>query len=969
MSDARSNTPIFRFIRPKKVKTDSITLRPFFILFLAFVFLFNSLGGGLFLGELWAAKISAGLPSVGPDRIGGPTPLKELNAGTFTLPQELGYVQESAQVPNSVRTVLHIQDAHCNYAAQKSISEILNYLTKEYGAYAVNCEGGAKDYDLSPFTIIPEKDVREKTSDFFVKEGIVNAAEFFAVNNPEKVKLWGVEDPDLYIKNLKVYRDSLAHKEEVDRFLKSLSYVLDNLKRQIYSSDALEFDNYYTRFKDNKISFKEYMAYLITISKRQMVNIKSFPNIYILSQVLEQEEKINFRRANSEKDEVVDKLKKILSRNELEELITKVAQMKTEHISQSDFYAYLVKKSKSIKLDLDEYPELQKYVIYISLYGAVDRTKITQELDSLEDRISETLYENDTQRELSILSKNLILTKNIFNISLTRDDYKYYEEHKDTFAAANYINFINAKAPLYKIKATLDDNITRLDVYRESMENFYECSLERDRAFVKNIKFTDHDRPTSIIITGGFHTENLRELFKKEKVSYISIMPKFKNEPGYESPYLKRLAGQRTALENVIDTAIPAVLNLQVVNVLNPELVSRVEGATYVKRICVIAEVVADMARMYKKVAVTIKDLGMPAEKRQEDKVILFTEGGGGTITHAGTWNASSAEANEAIAQSNRQIELIVPSLEFKEILPQAQPSTKNPSAVKGSPPLGMVISEQPKSFAENVPVQVETVSKLDVPLEAREMYASAQGIVPQVAKAMRRGSPTYLISPVASIEDIAPTTSNNRRAEQILGKEDHQIHAKSYLAQGEWPDALKELLRKTLPDFEKDLSNPTTRMAIRFMPDKEGKILKDIKDMIKNHFQAIDSEKYNDTVIEQIFEKQIHFIPISMQDVKHLNASIDLFTDIGMMEIDRYIKGDYPGEELPPELRDRFLALLKISISNFDDLIKLVKTEQDIRGILDAIFKINILLKIKPVDWSSVDQWRKAQDAVLKSL
>jgi hypothetical protein len=54
---------------------------------------------------------------------------------------------------------------------------------------------------------------------------------------------------------------------------------------------------------------------------------------------------------------------------------------------------------------------------------------------------------------------------------------------------------------------------------------FYECSLERDKAFVKNIRFTDHTRPSSIIITGGFHTENLRELFKGEKVSYISIMP------------------------------------------------------------------------------------------------------------------------------------------------------------------------------------------------------------------------------------------------------------------------------------------------------------------------------------------------------------------------------------------------------------------------------------------------------------
>ena len=86
-------------------------------------------------------------------------------------------------------------------------------------------------------------------------------------------------------------------------------------------------------------------------------------------------------------------------------------------------------------------------------------------------------------------------------------------------------------------------------------------------------------------------------------------------------------------------------------------------------------------------------------------------------------------------------------------------------------------------------------------------------------------------------------------------------------------------------------------------------------------------------------------------------------------MELDRYMRGDYPGEELPPELRDRFLALLKLSITNFDDLIKLVKTEEDIQGILNAIFKIGILLRIRPVDWKSVDEWKNAQNQLLQSV
>ena len=675
MFDARSDTQMFGFVRPKRVNNIRFTLRSFFVL-LALLFSCNTLGGDMLVGEAWAARSSSGLTSVGFDSAGSPSPLKSLSAANFTLPQELGYIQESVEVPNSGKIVIHIQDAHCNYAAQKSIAEILSYLTTEYGIYAVNCEGGAEGYDLSPFTVIPEKDIREKTADYFVKEGVVSAAEYYAVNNPQKVKLWGVEDPDLYLKNLKVYRDSLGHKAEVDKYIKSIGYILDNLKRHIYSNELLEFDRYYTGYKENKITFKEYMLYLINIARCRMVDIKSFSNIYLLSQTLGEEDRINFKRANNEKDEVVDKLKKSLSRNELEELMVMVGKLKTERISQTDFYAYLVKKTKSVKLGISGYSELQKYIIYISLYGAIDRTKVTKEIDTLEDRIKTSLYENDTQRELGVLSKNLAITKNIFNISLTRGDYIYYKEHRETFAVANYVSFIDKKAPLYKISAALDKNIGSLDEYRDNMDQFYECSLERDKAFIKNIKFTDHDRPNSIIITGGFHTENLRELFKNESVSYISIMPKFKIEKGYESPYMKRLAGQRTALENVVDTAIPAILNLQVVEILT-KLGLIVEGKENIKNFQFAVRIVEGINRVLKgaeKVVLRIssKNLKSPGRKMEDDKIVLITKGPGGTIGLQDFGKASNLTAAKAAAVAGVEIIEVSTAPHFEIKLPSS---------------------------------------------------------------------------------------------------------------------------------------------------------------------------------------------------------------------------------------------------------------------------------------------------------
>jgi len=48
---------------------------------------------------------------------------------------------------------------------------------------------------------------------------------------------------------------------------------------------------------------------------------------------------------------------------------------------------------------------------------------------------------------------------------------------------------------------------------------------------------------------------------------------------------------------------------------------------------------------------------------------------------------------------------------------------------------------------------------------------------------------------------------------------------------------------------------------------------------------------------------------------------------------------------------------------------MKLVKTEEDIGGILKAIFRCSVVLRIKPINWESINDWKQANDQILKSL
>ncbi|MFA6636972.1 MAG: hypothetical protein WCV56_07745, partial [Candidatus Omnitrophota bacterium] len=467
--------------------------------------------------------------------------VKEIDPDTFVLPEHLGRVEYRYRTGHAGRTVIHIQDAHCNYDCQRKISEIIGYVKNEYGVETVNLEGGGGDYDLSVFTGIEDKDIRSRVADYFVKEGIVNGAEEFAINNPGKISLWGIEDTGLYIDNLNAYRTTLEFKPEADRYIDTLEQALNDIKLRIYSKGLLELDSMYSDYKDGALELRDYLSYLLEIGRKNAIYVKDLSNLYLLGQTLSQEEKIDFRKADREREFLIEELRNRLSKNAWESLVLKTVEFSSHGVPEKDFYAYLAEKSALVNVDLKAFPDLRDYMVYISMYESVDKSKIFGEMNALEESIKERLYQNEKQRDLGRLSKNLVLIKNLFDIRMTKEDYRYYIENKRTFSSDRYISFIKDAALQYGLPDGLDRDISDLDLYREKAVKFYEYSFERDEAFVKNIRSEAGE--AAILVTGGFHTENLAGLFRDNGVSFISIMPKFRNEGDYESPYFALLSG------------------------------------------------------------------------------------------------------------------------------------------------------------------------------------------------------------------------------------------------------------------------------------------------------------------------------------------------------------------------------------------------------------------------------------------
>ncbi|MFH1791421.1 MAG: hypothetical protein ABH885_05520 [Candidatus Omnitrophota bacterium] len=463
-------------------------------------------------------------------------------------------------------TVIHIQDAHANYNCQHAVADLINYISGKYGIETVNLEGGSGDYDLSPFTWIEERDLREKVLDYFVREGIINGGEYTGCLDPDVIYLWGVEDTGLYIKNLKVFREFLPFREKANACIDALDHTLNNLKRRIYSGELFDLDENYRAYKSGGITFRAYVAFLTAFARSRDIDPAPYRDLCVLADCLGLEDNIDFDRADRERDALISGLENRLPRGDMEKLVQRTVDFRLEKVPQHEFYEYLFRTAGIMGLDTGAFSNLASYAAYTGMYDSVDAIEVMSELDALEKAVKEKLFRDGRERELDMLSRNLVIARNMLNFTLTRDDYAYYADNRDSFRIKRYLDFIIANALSRGAAAGIDSDVGAFDSYLDRVRNFYEYSLERDGKFIENLKFRDGK---CVLVTGGFHSDNLLRLFRERGIAYVSIMPCFRNDDGYDCPYFRLLAGKEPGILEDVKPMLAAYSSIQLYTMLS----------------------------------------------------------------------------------------------------------------------------------------------------------------------------------------------------------------------------------------------------------------------------------------------------------------------------------------------------------------------------------------------------------------
>jgi len=483
----------------------------------------------------------------GPGAVGSPVPVEGLNPYSLTIPEKFGKIEEVFQGTPGSPVIVHIQDAHANYEAQVNIKNILTHLSKNYNMNLIQLEGASSKLNPEIFETAYLKEANQKLADYLMREGRLSGAEAFAIESEKPVELQGIENRMLYMENLRTFRSVYAHQAEITDYFKCLRMLAKDLRTKLLNDELLDLTRNMEAYAKEKIDLIDYLLYLDglaekhkLVSLKKLTEITRFPNLVRIMRLHELEKQLDEKQLKKESQAIKAAFLKKTSDPKVEELLASL-ELKKKGMKPRAYFKKITALAGQYGIDLLGYPQMRAMSEFLILQDEIEHHGLFAEVHRLERIIQKKLFRTKDERHLLQLIRDMELLEQYFKLEVNREKLTYVVRHYNVMKAS-YI-----KAEMDKLAQKLQvlptdykGDTLKMDQIMDDVEYFYRVVLERDRLFVENVlaktKGSGADR--TVLITGGFHTDGLTALLKKQHVSYLVVIPKVDVKQGNEK-YIK----------------------------------------------------------------------------------------------------------------------------------------------------------------------------------------------------------------------------------------------------------------------------------------------------------------------------------------------------------------------------------------------------------------------------------------------
>lgn len=431
--------------------------------------------------------------------------------------------------------VILFQDVHNRVASQMNLAILLSDLEEavrsEGKNVLVTVEGSFGPLQTDPLAAYPDHSAKKKRGEELVKSGVLLGEEYAAIlNDPGRVKIVGIEDPGLYKKNVIACDSSQQIRNEMLRILHSMKRQLQILIPRTYPPEAIEVEEKRHLFEAGNISTWTTLRFLF---EKDPAAMTATPQLKKAMELIKKEQIFDADLVRENTENILALLAENKETASQKALVKEAELCRSGEKPLSSYYLMLI---NSVPQDYDT-KFLKNYQLMLVERESMSENILFEDVDrALEDAVGHALSHPEA-KDLHGLLVWVEGQARFFNLSLSS---KEWEAENARNVADFYVSWERTNTFLKDHSERLGIAAKNPSISTDQIKNamaatrlYYTLARARDVAlaqnFLKLMTKVDDTKTVATLIAGGFHTEGISSVLKREGWGYTIVRPKSNN--------------------------------------------------------------------------------------------------------------------------------------------------------------------------------------------------------------------------------------------------------------------------------------------------------------------------------------------------------------------------------------------------------------------------------------------------------
>ena len=442
--------------------------------------------------------------------------------------------------------VVAVRDAHGQPSFQWSVAGVVQWLVAKHEFRFVSVEGATGLVDTSLFASFPVASVRQSLAEAYVKTGKISGVEYASVTTGGFTIL-GAEDALCYLKAIEVAKHLLpgSSRETLDARLAQLGSSLLSVSRRLLTPSVLEMaalrDKMRKEHPSGRFEFASDHLLAHGVPKNR------YHNVHLAAAMDRLERRIDWDLVGPARRRLVGLALGKLTASDQRSALRVLYSPCVDHCAERTVLERCIDVADKHLLTEEEARVVALWAEYRALAGELDLLDCDDDFEAALLEILLRHCDSDDQRVFVALTENIDVLGRMLQARALRRHIDHFYQLREDFTGGVLMRQLRGLERAYggvSGTAALQDLVAYLPV----AEAFYSSALRRGAQLAESTLgvLSEQGVDRVVMVSGGFHTRAAVEVFEREGVGYVLVLPRSKGPMADQAFWRELLLDERT---------------------------------------------------------------------------------------------------------------------------------------------------------------------------------------------------------------------------------------------------------------------------------------------------------------------------------------------------------------------------------------------------------------------------------------